>query len=152
MVGVPDSGGRLPLGKNEIWLAPSHFLHSEHNFHFYYAVSHILFTGDLGASMVSGAQASVPVIQPEPAHRTRVRFPQALQDVEHSAVAVGAHGAPARHFHAGVAVWRAHPGQRGDQRIFAWVENLACGIDLFDERAYQLPTEHISPALRKLAV
>jgi flavorubredoxin len=29
--------------------------------------------------------------------------------------------------------------------FFDWIENLACGIDLFDERNYQLPKSLIDP-------
>ena len=58
VIGVADGGGRLPLGRNELWLLPAHFLHSEGNFHFYDPVSRILFTGDLGVSM---AQLSAEV-------------------------------------------------------------------------------------------
>ena len=61
VIGVPDGGGRLPLGRHELWLLPAHFMHSEGNFHFYDPVSRILFTGDLGVSMMSGAQAAKPV-------------------------------------------------------------------------------------------
>src|SRR6218665_2088509 len=42
VIGVPDSGGRLPLGRNDLLLLPAHFLHSEGNFHFYDPVSRIL--------------------------------------------------------------------------------------------------------------
>jgi hypothetical protein len=42
VIGVPDRGGRLPLGHNELWLLPAHFMHSEGNFHFYDPVSRIL--------------------------------------------------------------------------------------------------------------
>ncbi|RYF41460.1 MAG: FprA family A-type flavoprotein, partial [Comamonadaceae bacterium] len=63
VIGVPDGGGRLPLGANELWLVPAHFMHSEGNFHFYDPVSKILFTGDLAVSMVSGEQAREPVTE-----------------------------------------------------------------------------------------
>lgn len=66
VVGVPDAGGRLPLGQHELWLLPAHFMHSEGNFHFYDPVSRILFTGDLGASLVSGQQAREPVTELKP--------------------------------------------------------------------------------------
>ena len=51
---VPDLGGRLPLGKSELWLVPAHFMHAEGNFHFYDPISRILFTGDLGVSLTDG--------------------------------------------------------------------------------------------------
>jgi flavorubredoxin len=50
VIGVPDSGARLPLGHSELVLLPAHFLHAEGNFHFYDPISKILFTGDLGVS------------------------------------------------------------------------------------------------------
>lgn len=61
VIGVPDAGARLPLGKSELWLLPAHFMHSEGNFHFYDPVSKILFTGDLGVSLMSGKEAAKPV-------------------------------------------------------------------------------------------
>jgi flavorubredoxin len=61
LIGVADGGGRLPLGKSELWVLPAHFLHSEGNFHFYDPASRILFTGDLGVSMTTGQQAQLPV-------------------------------------------------------------------------------------------
>ena len=36
------------------------------------------------------------------------------------------------------------------QDFFAWIENLKCGIDLFDDRAYQVPTAHIDPVTRQM--
>lgn len=142
LISVPDSGGRLPLGKNELWLLPAHFLHSEGNFHFYDPVSRILFTGDLGVSLTSGKDAQVPV--------TDLRHHIALMEGFHKrymvsnkvlrlwaqmarqldiAMLVPQHGAPM----AGAAI-----GQ-----FFDWVETLKCGIDLFDERDYRLPVAPI---------
>ena len=149
VIGVPDGGGRLALGKNEIWLVPAHFLHSEGNFQFYDPVSRILFTGDLGVSMVSGAQAAVPVtdLQPHIARmegfhkrymvsnkvlRLWVRMARQL-DIS---MLVPQHGAPIQ-------------GKQAIADFFDWAENLACGIDLFDEGHYQLPTAQISPVPRK---
>lgn len=54
IIGVPDEGGRLRVGEADLWLVPAHFLHSEGNFQFYDPVSRILFTGDLGVSMMPG--------------------------------------------------------------------------------------------------
>ncbi len=34
--------------------------------------------------------------------------------------------------------------------FFDWIENLMCGIDLFDDRAYQFPTAFIDPATRQV--
>lgn len=139
VVSVPDSGCRLPIGDAELWLLPAHFMHSEGNFHFYDPISRILFTGDLGASMVSGAQARVPaqdfgkhVAHMAGFHRRymvsnkilRLWLKMARQlDIS---MIVPQHGAPI----AGAAI----------ADFFDWLEDLKCGIDLFDETHYQLPT------------
>lgn len=125
-------------------LLPAHFLHSEGNFHFYDPVSRILFTGDLGVSMTSGAQARVPVTDLAP-HLPRmeafhrrymvsrkilrlwVRMARQL-DI---AMLVPQHGAPL----AGAAI----------ADFFDWIEDLQCGIDLMEQAAYQVPTALIDP-------
>jgi len=151
VIGVPDGGGRLPLGRHELWLLPAHFMHSEGNFQFYDPVSRILFTGDLGVSMLSGLQAQTPVTELAPHlrfmegfHRRYMVSNKILRlwvrmvrrlDI---AMLVPQHGAPI----SGAAAI-------GD--FLDWVETLACGIDLFDERAYQLPQALIDPHARRTA-
>ena len=36
------------------------------------------------------------------------------------------------------------------EEFLSWIEYLACGIDLMDERAYQVPSAHIDPVLRQV--
>jgi flavorubredoxin len=146
VLGVPDAGGKLPLGRSEIWLLPAHFMHSEGNFHFYDPVSKILFTGDLGVSLMSGADARKPVKdlkahipKMEGFHRRYmvsnkilrlwVRMARQL-DIS---MLVPQHGAPME----GAAI-----GQ-----FFDWIESLMCGVDLLDDRAYQLPQLRIDPEI-----
>lgn len=149
IIGVPDSGARLPLGRHELVLLPAHFLHSEGNFHFYDPVSRILFTGDLGVSMVSGAQAAVPITDLGPHiarmegfHRRYMVSNKILRLWVHMArqldiaMLVPQHGAPIQ-------------GRPAIEAFFDWLENLACGIDLFDQRAYQLPMAVIDPVSRQ---
>ena len=145
VIGVPDAGGRLPLGQGELWLLPAHFMHSEGNFHFWDPVSRILFTGDLGASLLSGSAAARPVRDlashlpaMEGFHRRYmvsnkilrlwVRMARQL-DVR---MLVPQHGAPIE-------------GRKAIGEFLDWIENLMCGVDLFDDRAYQLPTAAIDP-------
>ena len=45
-------------------------------------------------------------------------------------------------------IWHALSPPYGD--LFAWLENLECGIDLFDQQAYRLPTAKIDPVSRKV--
>lgn len=148
VIGVPDSGGRLPLGRHELWLLPAHFMHSEGNFHFYDPVSRILFTGDLGVSMMSGAEASRPVTDlarhiplMEAFHRRYmvsnkvlrlwVRMVRQLK----ISMLVPQHGAPIQ-------------GSKAIEDFLSWIENLMCGVDLFDDRSYQLPSAAIDPVIR----
>lgn len=151
IIGVPDAGGKLPLGQSELWLLPAHFLHSEGNFHFYDPISRILFTGDLGVSLMAGAQAAVPVTDLK-AHiplmegfhrrymvsnkilRLWVRMAREL-DIS---MLVPQHGAPIK-------------GKRAINEFFDWIETLMCGVDLFDDRAYQLPTAQINPQTHRTA-
>jgi flavorubredoxin len=145
VIAVDDAGGRLPLGQSELWLVPAHFMHAEGNFHFYDPISRILFTGDLGVSMMHGKQAQTPITRLGPHiplmegfHRRYMASGKILRlwvkmarrmDIE---MLVPQHGAPIQ-------------GQQAISDFFDWIDTLACGIDLFDERDYQIPTAHINP-------
>ena len=99
--------------------------------------------------MVTGAQAGLPVTDLVPhiprmegfhkrymvsskVLRLWVRMARQL-DIS---MLVPQHGAPIQ-------------GKQAITDFFDWAENLACGIDLFDESHYQLPTAQISPTPRK---
>jgi flavorubredoxin len=145
VVGIPDQGGRLPLGKSELWLIPAHFLHAEGNFHFYDPVSKILFSGDLGVSLMSGPEAGVPVTdfkahipKMEGFHRRYMSCNKALRlwvqmarQLEISML-VPQHGAPIK-------------GAQAINDFFDWIEGLQCGIDLFGQNNYQIPTARLDP-------
>lgn len=139
VIGVPDQGAILPLGRSELWLLPAHFMHSEGNFHFYDPVSRILFTGDLAVSLTSGAEAARPVTDLAP-HIPRMEafhrrymvsnkilrlWVRMVRDLDISML-VPQHGAPI-------------VGTRAIRDFFDWIETLMCGVDLFDDRMYQLP-------------
>jgi flavorubredoxin len=150
VIGVPDAGGRLLLGRSELLLLPAHFLHAEGNFHFYDPISRILFTGDLGVSLTTGAQAQRPVTDLMP-HIARMEGFHRRYMVSNKilrlwvqmarqlpiAMIVPQHGAPIM-------------GRQAIDDLFNWLEGLQCGIDLFDQRAYQLPTARIDPATRQV--
>ena len=106
--------------------------------------------GDLGVSLVSGEQARTPVRDLKPHipkmegfHRRYmvsnkilrlwVRMARQL-DI---AMLVPQHGAPI-------------VGRQAIGDFFDWLESLMCGIDLFDDRAYQFPGNRIDPATRLL--
>lgn len=150
VIGVPDSGGRLPLGNTELVLLPAHFLHAEGNFHFYDPISKILFTGDLGVSLTTGAEAQKPVTDLVPHiarmegfHRRYMVSNKILRLWVQMArqlpidMIVPQHGAPIM-------------GKQAIGDLFNWLECLQCGIDLFDQRAYQLPSAEIDPVSRQV--
>ena len=143
IIGVGDAGGRLALGRSELVLLPAHFMHAEGNFHFYDPVSRILFSGDLGVSLVNGVEAREFVTQLGPHiprmegfHRRYMASNKILRlwtamarklDVK---MLVPQHGAPI-------------VGRKAISEFYDWLDNLACGIDLVDGGMYQYPTGQI---------
>ncbi len=144
VVGLADAGERLRLGATnatrfEIWALPAHFLHAEGNFQFYDPVSRILFSGDLGASLGAGLDASRPVTD----LRDHIRFMEGFHRrymvsnkvlrwwtsmVEGLPIDMIApqHGAPI----AGPAV----------RQFIDWIRDLECGIDRFTAQDYRVPS------------
>lgn len=138
IVAIPDSGMRIAVGRSELWAVPAHFMHSEGNFQFYDPVARILFSGDLGVSLLDGKQAATPVddlrqLLPkmEPFHRRYMVSNKILRLWADMAsqlkvdMIAPQHGAPL----VGAAV-----GQ-----FIAWARELHCGIDLMGAREYALP-------------
>lgn len=136
IVGIPDAGMRLDVGRHQLWALPAHFLHSEGNFQFWDPVSRILFSGDLGVSL--GGDPTRPVTSlaqnlphMEAFHRRYMVSNKILRlwarmvrrlPIE---MMVPQHGAPLK----GAAIGE----------FIAWAENLECGIDRMGERDYALP-------------
>ncbi len=136
IVGIPDEGMRIPIGKSALMALPAHFLHAEGNFQFWDPVSRILFSGDLGASIggapgkiVTSLRDHLPLM--EPFHRRYMVSNKILRlwanMVEQLPISmiVPQHGAPM----AGEAV----------REFIDWVKTLQCGVDLMSERNYTLP-------------
>lgn len=138
VVGIPDSGMRIAIGRHEILAIPAHFMHAEGNFQFYDPVSRILFSGDLGVSLVGGKRARTPATDlrellpsMEPFHRRYMVSNKILRlwadmvsglDIQ---MIAPQHGVPL----SGPAV----------QQFIAWVRELHCGVDLVGPREYRLP-------------
>lgn len=138
VVGIPDAGMRIRVGRHELIALPAHFLHAEGNFQFYDPVSRILFSGDLGVSLGNGALAREPVrslaaVLPrmEAFHRRYMASNKVLRlwaDMVSNLpidLLVPQHGAPL----AGPAV----------AEFIAWVRTLSCGIDLMGSEHYRVP-------------
>jgi flavorubredoxin len=138
IVGIPDAGMRIRVGRNDLIALPAHFLHAEGNFQFYDPVSRILFSGDLGVSLVSGKLAAEPVTslatllpKMEAFHRRYMVSNKVLRlwaDMVSTLkieMMVPQHGAPLM----GPAVGE----------FIAWARGLQCGIDLMGPAHYTVP-------------
>lgn len=138
IVGIPDAGMRIRVGRNDLIALPAHFLHAEGNFQFYDPVSRILFSGDLGVSLVSGKLAAEPVTRLAPLlpkmeafHRRYMVSNKVLRlwaDMVSTLkieMIVPQHGAPLM----GPAVGE----------FIAWARGLQCGIDLMGPAHYTVP-------------
>lgn len=139
IIGIPDAGMNISLGNAKIKAIPAHFLHSEGNFQFYDVTSKILFSGDLGASLVHHDLAALPVTQFEehlpsmlPFHQRYMTsnkacryWAQMVRNLDIESI-VPQHG-------------RAFVGKLMVNQFISWVENLECGIDLMNQSNYQIP-------------
>ena len=61
IINIPNKGMNTMLGNITIKSIPAHFLHSDGNFQFYDITRKVLFSGDLGASLVHHHVAAKPV-------------------------------------------------------------------------------------------
>lgn len=132
---IPDEGGFYPLGNSGIVAIPAHFLHSVGNIQFYDPVSKILFSGDMGASLVGNSSVAVTNFQAhisnmESFHRrymcskkvTRL-WAQAVRELKVSMM-VPQHG-------------KRFDGQAMFHQFLDWISHLDCGMDLMTEKNYQ---------------
>ncbi len=138
IIGLPDEGGSITLGSSTIKVLPAHFLHSVGNFQFYDPTARILFSGDMGASLVDD-NAGEPVTDFD-AHIPSMRGFHRRYMVANRACRLWAamvrgldidylvpqHGRPFR-------------GRAMINRFLDWIEALPCGVDLLDETSYRVP-------------
>lgn len=136
MIEVPDRGQSLPLGKTAIKILPAHFLHSVGNLQFFDPVSGILFSGDMGASMVDDAEpvsdfaAHLPSM--ESFHRRYMAGNKACRlwanmiRTLKPAMIVPQHGRP-------------FVGPEMINAFLDWISQLQCGLDLLEQSDYSLP-------------
>ncbi|XID75031.1 MBL fold metallo-hydrolase [Alkanindiges sp. WGS2144] len=137
LIEVPDQGQTITLGNSSLKIVPAHFLHSVGNFQFYDPVAKILFSGDMGASIVDTANepvqdflAHVPTMRGF--HQRYMTSSRVIRlwanmvrnmDVE---MMVPQHGRP---FY----------GKEMIHQFLDWVESLECGIDLLTQSNYRCP-------------
>ena len=140
VIAVPDEGTLLPLGKTTFQLLPAHFLHSEGNLQFYDPTSRILFSGDMGASLVAPSQAGTAVtdfkLHVQHMRSFHMRYMGAnkvcrywarmVRKLDPESI-VPQHGAPLI-------------GKKVVGEFLDWIEELQCGIDLVTQDMYRPPS------------
>lgn len=140
ILSIPDEGMNFPLGDCVLKAIPAHFMHSEGNFQFYDPVSKILFSGDMGASIVSHTDADTPVTDfnahlkyMEGFHRRYMISNKICRywvhmvrqmDVE---MIVPQHG-------------KSFKGKKMVNQFLDWIEQLPCGVELMTQDNYQVPS------------
>jgi flavorubredoxin len=139
IISVPDEGTLLPFGDTLFQILPAHFLHSEGNLQFYDPVSGILFSGDMGASLVPASLATAPITNFDQ-HVAFMRGFHTRYMVSNKVCRywvnmvrkldplwiVPQHGAPLK-------------GREVIGSFLDWVEALACGVDLMTQEMYTPP-------------
>lgn len=129
IVAIPDEGMDIALGQSVIKAVPAHFLHSAGNFHFYDQNARILFSGDMGASMVDsppvqGVQdfnAHIPLMRGF--HQRYMANNRACQLWVERVSRLDIHMLVPQHGSAFV-------GKAQVQQFLDWIYDLPCGTDL----------------------
>jgi flavorubredoxin len=137
-IGIPDRGGEVQLGDARLKILPAHYLHSVGNLQVYDPVSRILFSGDMGASVVDDLgdgyvrdfDRHVPYMegfhQRYMCSNTACRFWANMVrglDVE---MMVPQHGPAFR-------------GREMVNRFLDWISRLSCGVDRITQDFYRVP-------------
>lgn len=138
IIPIPDQGMDFKLGDTTIKALPAHFLHSVGNFHFYDTTSKILFSGDVGASLVD-SDAHVPV------EDFRKHIPNMLgfhkrYMVSNKVCRLWAN--MVRHLNVEMIVpqhGKPFVGHDMIEEFLRWLEQLECGIDNLHESHYSVP-------------
>lgn len=134
--GIPDCGAVYPLGNDKIVAIPAHFLHSVGNIQFYDPVSQILFSGDMGASLVGHSGIKVDDFQEhinsmEAFHQRYMASSKAAQLWANSVrklpvkMMVPQHG-------------KRLEGRQIFDEFLDWISVLPCGIDLINDSTYDI--------------
>lgn len=142
IMGIPDQGVVVPMRDTRVVAVPAHFLHGEGNFQFYDSKAKILFSGDMGASLVHH-DAIVEPITTKPqflAHLPNMEGFHRRYMVSNKACRLWAN--MVRTMEVNMLVPQHGRWFKGKEAIGAfldWIQDLRCGIDLFTQDHYRLP-------------
>lgn len=134
IIALPDEGGVLKLGESFLFALPAHFLHSVGNFQFYDPISKILFSGDMGASLIGDPHIPVDDFESHipsmngfhqrymVSNKVTRLWADAVRQLDVEMI-VPQHG-------------KAFVGKQVINQFLDWISNLPCGIDLMNEQNY----------------
>lgn len=146
IIGVPDRGGVITLGGARLWILPAHFLHAEGNLQVYDPVSRILFSGDLGASLLP-AERAAQVVDDFDTHLPHMIDFHRRYMTSNRACRLWAAMARQLPIDLMVPQHGAPMAAAAAQRFIDWIETLDCGVDLMSQADYQLPTQEMQIGL-----
>jgi len=138
MIGIPDHGMDILLGEAVIKALPAHFLHSVGNFHFYDVTSKILFSGDVGASLVV-SEPGRPV-QDFQRHVDKMLGFHRRYMVSNKVCRLWTH--MIRGLDVEIMVpqhGRPFKGKEMISKFLDWFETVECGIDNVSQENYRIP-------------
>ena len=142
IVGIPDKGMRIALGTSEIIAVPAHFLHAEGNFQFYDPLARILFSGDMGASLVHHEAVESPIVSMSE-FRAHIRYMEGFHQrymVSSKACRLWVNMVRQMDIHALVPQHgRWFQGKAIVNAFLDWIAALECGIDRFTQADYVIP-------------
>ncbi len=138
IVGIPDGGMNIKIGDSVLKAVPAHFLHSEGNFQFYDPVSKILFSGDLGASLIDHEAAARPVSDFDAHLPSMTGFHQRYM-ISNKVCRLWAHMVRQLDIEMIVPQHGARfVGKPMVNRFIDWIEQLECGVDLMTQEHYRV--------------
>lgn len=138
IIGIPDAGTRIRVGRSDVVALPAHFLHAEGNFQFYDPASQILFSGDLGVSMIGGQAAKEPVTRLARLLPSMERFHKRYM-VSNKVLRLWADMVSRLPISMIVPQHGAPLMDEAVPEFIAWARELDCGIDLMGARHYAVP-------------
>ena len=138
IIEIDDPGIRMDLGNNQLFFIPAHFLHSVGNFQVYDPVSKILFSGDMGASILD-FEDSIFVDDFE-SHKDSMQEFHERYMVSNKVTALWAN--MVRGLDVEMIVpqhGKAFKGKEIINQFLDWSEDLECGVDLLRRKNFQVP-------------
>lgn len=134
---IPDKGCNISFGDSMFKALPAHFIHSVGNFSFYDPVSRILFSGDIGSSLIKTGEPYL-FVDDFQTHSNKMRgfhqryicgnkplalWVKMVRSLNPSMI-VPQHGLPFK--------------DQAMSDFLAWLEHLPCGIDLLSQEDFPL--------------